>query len=76
MSVHGHAVPTTGGRRLASYAAGAIAAAAIFIWDETLLVAPVLAVTKLIGAGLAFVCLAPLYFLVSLGGAAARRSRL
>ncbi|MDQ6697731.1 MAG: hypothetical protein M3Z46_09790 [Actinomycetota bacterium] len=52
-----------------NYGVGALAAVALFIWDETLLVAPVIALTKLIGAGLTFLCLAPVYFLVSFGGA-------
>ncbi len=69
MSAHQHALPTPGGRRMLNYGFGAVAAVALFIWDETLLVAPVLACTKLMGAGLAFLFLAPIYFLVSFGGA-------
>ncbi len=69
MSAHQHAVPTAGRRRILNYGVGALAAVALFIWDETLLVAPVVALTKLIGAGLAFLVLAPVYFLVSFGGA-------
>lgn len=69
MSGHNHVVAGSGRRRALSYTAGGLAAVALFIWDETLLVAPVLAVTNWIGAGPAFLCLAPLYFLVSFGGA-------
>lgn len=69
MSAHHQVARTAGNRRLLSYVAGGLAAAALFIWDETLLVAPVLGLTKLIGAGFAFLCLAPVYFLVSFGGA-------
>lgn len=69
MSTHHRAPPSAGGRRLLSYFAGAVATVAFFFWDEALLVAPVLAMTKLIGAGLTFLCLTPVFFVVSFAGA-------
>lgn len=63
------ALPPKSRWRRPGYVAAGLAAAAVFIWDEWLLAAPVIGLTKLLGAGLAFIILAPVYFGVSVAGA-------
>jgi len=59
--------PTRAARRVAVTVLGTAAVVALYLWDDALLAAPVIAMTGLAGAGAAIAVLGPLYALGSFG---------
>lgn len=52
-------------RRLALSVAAGVAVVALYVWDDAVLAAPIVAASAWLGSGLAFVLLAPVFFVLS-----------